>query len=244
MKADSSRLALVSGASRGIGRALALELAAQGWFVIGTARSRAGSEAITEALQGRGAGQELDVDDTDSVESGLEAIRRQFGAPSVLVNNAGIHHDSLLLRLAEKDWAKVLETNLHGPFRLIKSCLRDMVKARWGRIINISSVVASMGNPGQANYVAAKAGLEGLTRSLALELGPRGITVNCVAPGYIQTDMTAELNPEQQQRILQRVPLGRMGEVGEVAALVAFLASDQAAYITGATLPVNGGLHL
>jgi len=241
--ADQLRVALVTGASRGIGAAIAARLASD-HFVVGTATSDAGAAAISELLGENGTGMVMRVDDEDSVASLYATLAQQDRAPLVLVNNAGITRDNLLMRMKPEEWGAVIDTNLTGLYRVVKPALRAMMKARWGRIVNLSSVVARMGNPGQSNYVASKAGIEGFTRSLALEIASRGITVNAVAPGFIETDMTAELTPEQVELMLARVPLGAMGTVADVAAAVAFLAGEGAGYITGETLQVNGGLHM
>ena len=239
-----SKTALVTGASRGIGAAIAAELAGQGFFVYGTATSESGAATISEQLQGQGHGLVLQVQDQESVDRGFTEILERGPAPLVVVNNAGVTRDNLMLRMSVDEWQEVVDTNLSGAFRVTKAALRNMVKARWGRIINVGSVVARLGNPGQANYVSSKAGLEGFTRSLALEVGSRGITVNLLAPGFIETDMTAALGDEQTAAMLARIPLGRMGEAKEVAAAVSFLSGDQAAYITGQTIHINGGMFL
>ncbi len=239
-----NRIALVTGASRGIGRAIAQRLAADGVTVIGTATSDSGAAAIGDYLGESGTGMALRVDDPDSVAAVLAAINDQFGAPTVLVNNAGITRDNILMRMKDEEWSDVIDTNLNAIFRVCKACSRGMTKARWGRIINITSVVGSMGNIGQSNYAATKAGAEGFSRALARELGSRSITVNCVAPGFIDTDMTREL-PEEQRELLQgQIPLGRLGESEEIAALVSFLASEQSGYITGETIHINGGMYM
>ena len=243
----NDEICLVTGASRGIGRAIALALGASGATVVGTATSSNGANSIDIYLQENsfnGKGMELDVTDDTSVARVLEAINGQFGPVSVLVNNAGITRDGLLMRMKDDDWDVVLDTNLKSIYRVSKACLRGMTKARKGRIINIASVVASAGNPGQCNYAAAKAGMLGFTRSLAQEVGARGITVNSVAPGFIDTDMTRALNDEQRQQLIGHIPLGRLGEAEDVAAAVVFLASAGASYITGATLHVNGGMYM
>jgi len=237
------KVALVTGATRGIGRAIALELAGQGAFVIGTATSEAGAEKITEALAGQGKGYVLNVTDQDSIEAFFSLIK-VHEAPLILVNNAGITKDNLALRMKLPEWQDVINTNLTSVYSITKACLRGMTKARYGRIINISSVVARMGNAGQSNYAAAKAGLEGYSRALAAEIASRNITVNCVAPGFIATDMTDELPDDQKAALLTRVPAGRLGEGQEVASLVAYLASDVAAYITGETIHINGGMYM
>jgi 3-oxoacyl-[acyl-carrier protein] reductase len=241
---EQARVALVTGASRGIGRAVAERLAADGLYVYGTATSESGAEAIGAALEGQGQGLAMRVEDEASVDAAFAAMADGRGAPLVIVNNAGITRDNLLLRMKAEEWDSVVHTNLGALYRVIKPALRAMMKARWGRIVNLSSVVARMGNPGQSNYVASKAGIEGFTRSLAQEVASRGITVNAVAPGFIDTDMTAELTEDQVQAMLERVPLGRMGSVADVAEAVAFLASERASYITGETLQVNGGLYM
>ncbi len=241
------KVALVTGASRGIGQAIALELGRQGAIVIGTATSPAGAERIAETLKQNGiegAGLVLDVTDSESVSSTLEHIQQHLGQPSILVNNAGITRDNLMLRMKDDEWFEVIDTNLNSLFRLSKAVLRGMTKARWGRIINIGSVVGAMGNGGQANYAAAKAGLEGFGRALAREVGSRAITVNAVAPGFIDTDMTRELPEAQRDALLGQIPLGRLGQAEEIAKVVAFLASDGASYVTGATIPVNGGMYM
>ena len=238
------QVALVTGASRGIGAAIADMLAANGARVFGTATSRTGATAIS----GRGveglSGLTLDVNDADGIASALAEITRQTSAPTILVNNAGVTRDQLLMRMSEEDWETVLDTNLRSVYRLSKACLRGMMKARTGRIINISSVIGSTGNAGQANYAAAKAGMMGFTRSLAREVGSRGITVNVVAPGFIDTDMTRELNEAQREAMLNDIPLKRLGEVDDIAAAVGFLASPSASYITGQTIHVNGGMYV
>ncbi len=241
------KVALVTGASRGIGKAIAQQLAAQGAIVIGTATTEAGAQAITDYLQSanaQGVGMALDVTQADSIDDFLSAIQSQFGAPVILVNNAGITKDGLLLRMKDSDWDAVINTNLTAIFRLSKACLKGMSKARWGRIINISSVVGQMGNAGQTNYAAAKAGLEGFTRALAKEMGGRGITANCIAPGFIETDMTHALSETQQATMLANIPANRLGQPNDIAHTVVFLASDQAGYINGVTLPVNGGMYV
>lgn len=240
-----SKSALVTGASRGIGSAIAEKLADQGFFVIGTATTAAGAEQISKDLGDRGCGLKLLVQDQHSVEAMVEELATlEVGSPLILVNNAAITRDNLMLRMSAEEWQDVVDTNLSGAFRVTKALLRNMVKARWGRIINVGSVVGRLGNPGQANYVASKAGLEGFTRSLALEVASRGITVNLLAPGLIETDMTTELTNEQRDAMLTRIPLGRMGQANDVAAAAAFLSSDDGAYITGQTLHINGGMFL
>ena len=240
-------IALVTGASRGIGQAIALELGAQGAMVIGTATSEKGAAAIGDTLKENGvsgAGMVLNVTEQASVDALLAAIQEQFGAPSILVNNAGITRDNLLMRMKDDEWNDIIDTNLTSVFRLSKAVLRGMMKARKGRIISISSVVGAAGNAGQTNYAAAKAGLIGFTKSLAREVGARGITVNAVAPGFIDTDMTRALADVQKETLVKDIPLGRLGQPGEIAAAVAFLASPKAGYITGDTLHVNGGLYM
>lgn len=240
------QIALVTGASRGIGAAIAQELGKQGAVVIGTATTKGGAESIHAALQQagiQGAGMALDVNDAMQIEAVLKQISEQFGDVSILVNNAGITRDTLLMRMSDEDWDAVISTNLTSVFRMSQAVLRPMMKARTGRIISISSVVGHMGNAGQTNYAAAKAGMAGFTKSLAAEVGSRNITVNCVAPGFIETDMTAELPEAIKTKMLERVPLGRLGNVQEIAATVAFLASPSAAYITGETIHVNGGMY-
>jgi len=242
-----SEIVLVTGASRGIGSAIADELGHQGATVIGTATSESGASAISDrfAASGvKGSGMVLDVTDAASVEQLLKAITDDFGAPSILVNNAGITRDNLLMRMKDDDWNSIMETNLTSVFRLSKACLRSMMKARKGRIISIASVVGVTGNPGQTNYAAAKAGVIGFSKSLAREVGSRGITVNVIAPGFIDTDMTRELAEEQRKALLANIPLARLGAPEEIAKAVVFLASPEAAYITGETLHVNGGMHM
>lgn len=241
------KTALVTGATRGIGKAIARALAEQGVEVVGTATSAEGAASITAALKEAGLngyGIVMNVADPVSIEAGLKEMTEKSGAPLILVNNAGITRDNLLMRLKDDDWSAVLETNLSSVYRTSKAVLRGMAKARWGRIINISSVVAGMGNPGQGNYCAAKAGVEGFTRSLAKEMSNRGITANCVAPGFIDTDMTRKLDDKQREAMLEVIPAGRLGEPEEVAAVVAFLASEPAAYVTGETIHVNGGMYM
>lgn len=244
---EDSKVALVTGASRGIGKAIAERLGQAGYTVVGTATSDGGADNITAYLSeagNPGCGMKLDVADSDSVASVLAAINERFSPPLVLVNNAGITRDNILMRMKSDEWDDVIETNLSALYRVSKVCLRGMTKARWGRIINITSVVGSMGNAGQANYAATKAGAEGFSRSLARELGSRSITVNCVAPGFIDTDMTKELSEAQRDFMLERIPLGRLGAPEEIAALVGFLCSDEAGYITGETLHINGGMYM
>jgi 3-oxoacyl-[acyl-carrier protein] reductase len=242
----AAQVALVTGASRGIGRAIADTLAAGGFKVVGTATSEAGAQAITQALAAfpgcRGAC--LDVNDAVAADALIDAIHKEHGALQVLVNNAGITRDQLAMRMKDEDWDAVLDTNLGAVFRLCRAVMRGMMKQRFGRIVNITSVVGASGNPGQANYAAAKAGVAGMTRALARELGSRNITVNCIAPGFIATDMTDGLPEAQKSALLQQIPLGRLGTPQEIAHAVAFLASPLAGYITGAELHVNGGMFM
>lgn len=240
---EDRKVALVTGASRGIGKAIAARLAADGLFVVGTATSAEGAAAVAEELATGGTGVVLRLEDESVVGEAVADIQSRYGAPLVLVNNAGVTRDNLLLRMSPAQWSEVVDANLTGMFRLTKPLLRGMMRARWGRIVNLSSVVGRMGNAGQANYAATKAGIEGFTRSLAQELGSRGITVNAVAPGFIDTDMTRELTESQRQAMVDRTALGRMGKVEDVAAVVAFLVGEGAAYITGETVHVNGGLY-
>lgn len=244
---EQPKVALVTGASRGIGRAIAQQLAADGYIVVGTATSDGGAQQITAYLQdagNAGCGMTLNVGDPDSVDAVIKAITGQYGAPLVLVNNAGITRDNILMRMKPEEWSDVIDTNLSALYRVSKACLRGMTKARWGRIVNITSVVGAMGNIGQSNYAATKAGAEGFSRALARELGSRSVTVNCVAPGFIDTDMTRELSDQQRELMLSQIPLGRLGAPEEIAALVAFLCSENAGYITGETVHINGGMHM
>jgi len=242
-----NKVTLVTGASRGIGAAIADTFGADGAIVIGTATSVSGTEKISERFTAKGIkgeGMMLNVTDTDSVATVLNAIKEKYGAPAILVNNAGITKDNLLMRMSEEEWFDVINTNLSSIYRLSKGCLRGMMKARWGRIINISSVVGAMGNAGQSNYAATKAGVAGFARALAKEVGSRNITVNTVSPGFIQTDMTDELSEEQKNLMLSAVPLGRLGQPDEIAQVVKFLAGDAAAYVTGENIHVNGGMYM
>lgn len=242
-----NKITLVTGASRGIGQAIALKLGQQGAVVIGTATTESGANTINQYLEKagiKGAGLALNVNDTEQINNTIQIIREKFGEIEILVNNAGITHDNLLVRMKDEEWDEIIETDLKSVFRLSRAVLRAMMKARYGRIINISSVVGSMGNTGQTNYAAAKAGLFGFSKSLAREVGGRNITVNCVAPGFIDTDMTRSLANEHQQNLIQHVPLGRLGRPEEIASAVAFLASSAAGYITGTTLHVNGGMYM
>ncbi|HUG56911.1 MAG TPA: 3-oxoacyl-ACP reductase FabG [Candidimonas sp.] len=239
------KLALVTGATRGIGKAIALELAAQGAKVVGTATSESGAQQITDMLAASGGrGVVLNVDDAAACESLVAELVKEDGGPHILVNNAGITRDNLDMRMKDDDWQAVIDTNLSAVFRMSRAVMKGMMKARWGRIINITSVIGSSGNPGQANYAAAKAGVAGMSRALARELGSRNITVNCVAPGFIETDMTRALSEAQAAAILTQIPLGRLGGAADIANAVSFLASPQAAYITGTTLHVNGGMYM
>ncbi len=243
-KALQDKVALVTGATRGIGKAIALELAQNGATVVGTATSQSGADTISAMLEptgGRGA--VLDVNDPQACDALIAELAAQ-GGPAILVNNAGITRDNLVVRLKDDDWQSVIDTNLSAVFRLSRAVTRTMMKARWGRIINITSVIGSIGNPGQTNYAAAKAGVAGLSRALARELGSRGVTVNCVAPGFIETDMTRALDENQTASILSQIPMGRLGSAADIAQAVAFLAGPGAAYITGTTLHVNGGMYM
>ena len=239
----TKKTALVTGASRGIGAAIARRLVNDGFFVVGTATSAEGAQQIDTALGEQGLGLQLQLQSADSIAEVLKTIADQAEPPTVLVNNAGVTRDNLLLRMSEDEWMDVIETNLNGLYRVTKAVLRGMLKARWGRIVNVGSVVARMGNPGQSNYVASKSAIEGFSRALAFEVASRNITVNTVAPGFIGTDMTSQLTDEQTKMMLERIPLGRMGEVDEVAGAVAYLVSEDAAYITGQTLHINGGMY-
>lgn len=244
---EEKKISLVTGASRGIGAAISDNLGNQGYTVIGTATSEAGAARISERFAEKniqGSGMVLDVTDSQSVDQLISQITDKFGAPTILVNNAGITKDNLLLRMKDDEWSDVINTNLTAVFRLSKACLRPMTKARWGRIVNISSVVGSMGNAGQSNYSATKAGIAGFARSLAKEIGSRGITVNTVAPGFIDTDMTKDLPEANKQAMLDQIPLARLGLPSEIAAVVSFLISDSASYISGETIHVNGGMYM
>src|SRR5688572_20666787 len=242
----AGQVALVTGASRGIGRAIAMELAARGLKVIGTATTDTGAQGIGDALAAHpgSRGLCLNVNDAAGVEAAIDSIVKEHGALHVLVNNAGITRDTLAMRMKDDDWDAVLDTNLKAVFRTSRAVMRTMMKQRYGRIVNITSVVGASGNPGQANYAAAKAGVAGMTRALARELGSRGITVNCVAPGFIETDMTASLPDEQQKAVLGQIPLGHLGKAADIAHAVAYLASPQAGYVTGQELHVNGGMFM
>ncbi len=247
MQTLQNQIALVTGASRGIGQGIALELAKQGAHVAGTATTLEGAEKITAWFQQaglKGQGFVLNVTDIAQVDECLMAIKNQIGTPAILVNNAGITRDNLFLRMKEEEWDAVINTDLTAIFHLTKRCVKDMLKARFGRIINISSIVGSTGNPGQVNYAAAKAGLIGFTKALAQEIASRNITVNVVAPGYIETDMTGILNDEQKQGLFSKIPCNRLGQPADIAHAVAFLATPQASYITGQTLHVNGGMFM
>ena len=243
----NGKLALVTGASRGIGKAIALELVKEGAKVIGTATSESGAAAITEYLKAAGndgEGMVLDVSKAEAVDAFFDAVGSKHGAPLILVNNAGITRDNLLMRMKDDEWDAIIQTNLASIFRLSKAAIRGMMKARWGRIISVGSVVGTMGNAGQTNYAAAKAGVIGFSKSLAREIGSRGITVNVVAPGFIDTDMTRALSEDQRAALINQVPVARLGEPEDIAAAVAFLASEKAGYITGETLHVNGGMNM
>lgn len=243
--AMQAQAALVTGASRGIGAAIAQELAQRGFKVVGTATTDEGAARITAALaQAGGRGAKLDVNDAAAAEALVDAVAKEHGGLHVLVNNAGITRDTLAMRMKDEDWDAVADTNLKAVFRMSRAVMRTMMKQRYGRIINITSVVGAAGNPGQANYAAAKAGVAGMTRALARELGSRGITVNCVAPGFIETDMTASLPDEQQKALLGQIPLGHLGKPGDIADAVAWLASPRTGYVTGQEIHVNGGMYM
>jgi 3-oxoacyl-[acyl-carrier protein] reductase len=242
-----NEIALITGASRGIGKAIAVTLGCQGAVVIGTATSENGAEAITNYLKEegiKGMGLALNVTSQESIDGVIDTVTKEFGTPSILVNNAGITRDNLLMRMKDDEWNDIIDTNLSSVFRTSKACLRGMMKARKGRVINIASVVGETGNAGQTNYAAAKAGMIGFTKSMAREVASRGITVNAIAPGFIDTDMTKDLPDEQKQALLGQIPLNRLGKPEEIAAAVAFLASHEAGYITGFTLDVNGGMRM
>lgn len=244
---SEARVALVTGASRGIGKAIAEGLLSAGYIVAGTATTEGGADNISSyiaAAGGQGKGYVMNVTDAESVNGCIKQVGEDLGAPTVVVNNAGITKDNIMLRMKEEEWDDVINTNLSSLYRVTKACLRGMTKAKWGRIINVGSVVGAMGNVGQANYAAAKAGLEGFTRAVAREIGSRNITVNAVAPGFIDTDMTKELPEEHKALLLTQVPVGRLGKPEEIAAVVCFLASDGAAYVTGSVIPVNGGMYM
>lgn len=236
--------AVVTGASRGIGLAIAEALAKAGYYVLGTATTQVGADQFTEQMMGQGQGYVLNLSDQPSIDAFAAALKADHGAPLILVNNAGITQDNLAMRMKPAEWNAVINTNLNGVFHLTQTLIRGMMKAKFGRIINISSVVGRMGNPGQVNYAAAKAGLEGFTRALGAELASRNITVNAIAPGFIATDMTDALSLDQQTKMLERIPAARLGQPKEVAALVQFLSSDVAGYITGETIAINGGLYM
>ena len=243
----NEQIALVTGASRGIGRAIADALGKAGATVVGTATTQKGADAISERFQAEGIsgrGMVLDVAEAESVVAVVKAVGSEFGVPTILVNNAGITRDNLLIRMKDADWDAIIDTNLSSVYRMSKACLRGMMKARRGRIVNIASVVGSMGNAGQTNYAAAKAGMMGFTKALAREVGARGITVNCVAPGFVETDMTRDLADEQCEALLAGIPLGRLGQPEEIAQAVLFLAAEGGGYITGETLHVNGGMYM
>ncbi|WP_432695108.1 3-oxoacyl-ACP reductase FabG [Marinobacterium sp. YM272] len=241
------KIALVTGATRGIGKAIAENLASQGAVVVGTATSENGAAAISEYLAAagnKGKGLVLNVSDAASVDEVVKAIQEEFGNIEILVNNAGITRDNLMMRMKDDEWDSVINTNLTSIYRLVKSCLRGMTKARWGRIVSVSSVVASMGNAGQANYAAAKSGMEGFTRALAREIGARNVTVNCVAPGFIDTDMTSGLPEDHKTKLQSQIPMNRLGKPEEIASVVGFLCSEGGAYVTGETIQVNGGMYM
>jgi 3-oxoacyl-[acyl-carrier protein] reductase len=243
----SGKVALITGASRGIGKAIALDLAAQGATVIGTATSESGAQSISDYLDeagAKGAGMCLNVTDADRIAEVMEQISKTYGVPTILVNNAGITRDNLLMRMKDDEWDDIIQTNLNSVYRMSKACLRGMMKAKEGRIINIASVVGVMGNAGQTNYAAAKAGIIGFSKSLAREVGARNITVNTIAPGFIDTDMTRALPEEQRDTLIKQIPLSRLGEPGDIAKAVTFLAGEGGSYITGQTLNVNGGMYM
>ena len=241
---SDARIALVTGASRGIGHAIVNSLKEAGYFVVGTATSQSGADKISEGLGEKGCGEVLNLSDTESLPSLMARLKEQGRLPNILVCNAGINRDDLLLRMKQTAWDDVISVNLTGQYQLSKACIRPMMKQRWGRIVFVGSVVASVGNPGQANYCAAKAGVAGLARSVAREVASRGITVNVVAPGFIKTDMTDELSEEQVEMLMTQIPCQRLGQPQDVAEAVAYLVSDKAAYITGTTIHVNGGMFM
>lgn len=243
----NDKVALVTGASRGLGQSIAMKLAKEGATVVGTATSAAGADKITQSFIEAGVtglGVQLNVTNIDNIQEVMNDISSKFSAPLILINNAGITRDNLMLRMKQDEWDEIIDTNLSSVYHMTKACLKTMIKARWGRIINISSVVGTTGNPGQANYAAAKAGMIGFTKSLAQEIGSRGVTVNVVAPGFIDTDMTRALQDSQKELLLGKIPLGYLGQPDDIANAVAFLASDAARYITGQTLHVNGGMYM
>lgn len=247
MSEMTKKVALVTGASRGIGKAIAIELAQKGYFVIGTATTENGAKSIgsyLEELAGCGEGLALNIKDSDAVEAAIEKLNDRQLAPQILVNNAGITADNLLLRMSDDEWNEVIDTNLNGVFRVTRACLKSMFRARWGRIVNVSSVVGTMGNSGQVNYTATKAGVIAFAKSLAQEMASRGITVNAVAPGFIETDMTDALPDMVKEEMLKRIPMKRMGQAQDIAKAIAFLVSDDASYITGQTIHVNGGMYM
>ncbi|MFZ2314064.1 MAG: 3-oxoacyl-ACP reductase FabG [Gammaproteobacteria bacterium] len=242
-----NKIALVTGASRGIGQGISFALGQAGATVIGTATTQEGADRITQALKEKninGCGQMLNVTSQESIDALLKTIKETYGVINILVNNAAITQDNIFLRMKEEEWLQVLDTNLTSVFRLSKACVRDMLKARWGRVINIGSVVGSTGNPGQANYCATKAGVVGFSKALALEVGSRDITINTVAPGFISTDMTNALTDDQREAIFQKIPMQRLGTIDDIAGAVLFLASESAGYITGQTIHVNGGMYM
>ncbi|MCL4165348.1 UNVERIFIED_CONTAM: hypothetical protein GTU68_002596 [Idotea baltica] len=243
----TEKVAIVTGATRGIGKAIALKLGELGATVIGTATSEAGATSISDYLKAaniKGVGQQLNVQQVSDIAIFVDAIKKEFSAPTILVNNAGITRDNLLMRMKDDEWSQVVDTNLNAIFHLSKACIKGMAKARWGRIISVSSVVGSMGNAGQTNYAATKAGIEGFSRALAKEMGGRNITVNSIAPGFIDTDMTQALAEEHKQLMLEQIPAGRLGQPEDIASAVAFLAGTDAGYINGVTLHVNGGMYV
>ena len=240
----NKKIALITGATRGIGRAISQALAADGFYIIGTATSENGANSISQALGNAGCGKVLDVADTDSVAELFKTLKADGLLPDAVINNAGITRDGLLMRMSEADWESVLNTNLTSAYRVCKAAIPAMLKKRAGSIVNIASVVGLIGNPGQANYAAAKAGMIGFSKALAREVASRGVTVNCIAPGYIKTDMTDELNEQQQEQVLSQIPLARLGQVEEIASLARYLCSDSAGYITGQTISIDGGMAM